>query len=61
MYRDQAIELMVNTVENMNRDMAMQMNMPSAQIEELIRMGKPELLRVSALLYDTLYEHGVIN
>lgn len=60
MYRDEAIELMCNTVNEMNRSMAAQAGLPSEQIEDFITQGQRQLKHVNGLLYDTLKENGVI-
>lgn len=60
MYRDEAIELMTKTIEDMNRDIAASQFVPSDQVETILAQARPELVRVNGLLYDTLVENGVI-
>ena len=52
---------MVDTVENMNKQRAIQMGVSSLEIDNILNNGRNELMQVSALLFDTLYEYGVIN
>ena len=60
MYREEAVALMCDTINKMNRQMARDANMPKDQIESFIEQGKEQLLHVNGLLYDTLRDHGVI-
>ena len=52
---------MVDTVENMNRERAIEMGVSSLEIDNMLNNGRNELVQVSALLFDALYEYGVIN
>jgi len=61
MRREEAIELMSKTILDMNRDMGMQQAIPGDQIEQTLGQMKPELDRVNAMLFDVLYESGVIS
>jgi transcriptional/translational regulatory protein YebC/TACO1 len=61
MYREEAVELMCETVNALNREMATKSNMPSEQIEQFIKQGQYQLKHVNGVLYDTLKENGVIN
>jgi hypothetical protein len=58
--RQEVVDLMTNAIENMNRQMAVQQNAPSDQVEEAISQQKPQLMYVNGLLYDLLVENGVI-
>lgn len=60
MYREEVIELMTKTIEDMNRDIAESQFVPSDQVEAILSQARPELMRVNGLLYDTLVENGVI-
>jgi hypothetical protein len=60
MYRDEAVELMTNTVDDYNRYMAVQNNIPSDQIEEYIKQGRKQMEFVNGMLYDRLKESGII-
>jgi hypothetical protein len=59
--RDEVIELMTNVINKMNREMAMQHNLPEDVLEEQILNQKPQLDYVNGLLFDILLEHGYIN
>jgi hypothetical protein len=61
LYRDEIIQVMVDTVENMNRQRAIEMGVSSLEIDNMLNNGRNELMQVSALLFDALYEYGVIN
>jgi hypothetical protein len=61
LYRDEIIQVMVDTVENMNRERAIEMGVGSLEIDNMLNNGRNELMQVSALLFDALYEYGVIN
>lgn len=58
--RQEVVDLMTNAIENMNRQMAIQQNAPSDQVEQAISQQKPQLMFVNGMLYDLLVEHGVI-
>ena len=60
MYRDEAVTLMCETVNELNRSMATKASMPSEQIEDFIKQGQQQLKHVNGILYDTLKENGVI-
>lgn len=59
--RDEVIELMTSVINKMNREMAMQHNLPADVLEEQILNQKPQLDYVNGLLFDILLEHGYIN
>jgi hypothetical protein len=61
MLRDEVIELMTNVINKMNREMGAQHNIPSDILEQQIITQKPQLDYVNGLLYDQLFEYGVIN
>jgi hypothetical protein len=58
--RDEAIELMYQTVHDMNVNGAVQAGMPSNQIEEWMKEQEGQMKFVSGLLYDVLKDNGVI-
>jgi hypothetical protein len=58
--RQEVVDLMTNAIENMNRQMAIQQNAPSDQVEQAISQQKPQLMFVNGMLYDLLVEHGII-
>ena len=61
MYRDEAVQLMTDTINSFNRHMAAQQGMPSEQVESFIEQGQQQLMYVNGMLYDVLKENGVIN
>ena len=61
MYRDEAIQLMTDTINSFNRSMAAQQGMPSEQVEAFIEQGQQQLMYVNGMLYDVLKDNGVIN
>jgi hypothetical protein len=61
MLRDEVIELMTNVINKMNREMGAQHNIPSDILEQQIITQKPQLDYVNGLLYDQLFDYGVIN
>lgn len=61
MYRDEAVKLMTDTIDEFNRYQAAQNNVPSDQIEEYIKAGRQQMEFVNGMLYDVLKENGVIS
>jgi hypothetical protein len=61
MRREEAIDIMSNVVLDMNREMGQQQGIPEQQIDNTLAQMKTELDRVNGMLFDALYEHGVIN
>lgn len=59
--RDEAIKLMSDHIDNMNRQMGMQHGVPESQIEEQLSQQRPQMMYVNGLLFDLLLEHGYIN
>jgi transcriptional/translational regulatory protein YebC/TACO1 len=60
MYKDEAVKLMSDYIDAMNRQLAAQANMPSDQLEQAIVQGRPQLDHVNGMLYDLLKENGVL-
>ena len=61
MRREEAIDVMSNVVLDMNRQLGEQQGIPQQQIDLTLSSMKEELDRVNGMLFDALYEHGVIN
>ena len=61
MYREEVIALMTNAINDMNRQVAMQQQMPSEQIDQMIVAMQPQLINVNGMLYDLLKSNGIIN
>lgn len=60
MYKDEAVKLMSDYIDAMNRQLAAQANMPADQLEQAITQGRPQLDHVNGLLYDLLKENGLL-
>lgn len=60
MYRDEAIKLMSDTIDEFNRYQAAQNNVPADQVEEYIKTGRQQMEFVNGMLYDVLKQNGVI-
>ena len=60
MYREEAVKLMCDTVDEFNRHQAQQQRMPSEQIEEFITAGRTQMEFVNGMLYDVLKSNGAI-
>lgn len=61
MRREEAIDVMSNVVLDMNRQLGEQQGIPQQQIDITLSAMKEELDKVNGMLFDALYEHGVIN
>jgi hypothetical protein len=61
MLRDEVVQLMTDAIDNMNRQMAIQQNAPSDQVEQALSQQRPQLMYVNGMLYDLLLENGIIN
>jgi transcriptional/translational regulatory protein YebC/TACO1 len=60
MYRDEAVKLMSDTIDEFNRYQAVQNSVPSDQIEEYIKQGRQQMDFINGMLYDVLKQNGVI-
>ncbi len=61
MDKEQVVELMTETILNLNIGLAQQNNMPQDQIDQMAEMAKPQFRTVNGILYDVLKENGVFN
>jgi hypothetical protein len=61
MIRDDAIEIMTEAINKMNREMGYQHNVPSEMLEEQIQTQQTQLNYVNGMLFDLLLEQGYIN
>lgn len=59
--RKEVIELMTKEIQEMNRKLMIQHNMPNEQQEQYIKQSGDELNRVNGMLFDLLVKHGVIR
>ena len=60
MYREEAVKLMCDTVDEFNRYQAQQQGISLEQIEEYIVAGREQMEFVNGMLYDVLKTNGVI-
>jgi len=61
MYRQEAVKLMCDTVDEYNREQARHNNMDLAAIEDYIAASREQMEFVNGMLYDTLKSNGVIH
>jgi hypothetical protein len=61
MYRQEAVKLMCDTVDEYNREQARHNNMDLAAIEDYIATSREQMEFVNGMLYDTLKSNGVIH
>ena len=61
MYRDEAVQLMCDTVNNYNRSLVDSGAISLTELEQFIEQGAEQLNFMNGLLYDTLKDHGVIS
>ena len=59
--KDTAVEVMSETVEQFNRQMAAQQNMDPAEIEKIINEQSYQLRYMNGIIYDALKDTGYIN
>lgn len=61
MTKEEVVMLMSNTVDEFNRQSAINNNYPLDQIEEFISQGRQQMEYVNGILYDVLKENGIIS
>jgi hypothetical protein len=61
MRREEAIALMTNTVIVMNTKLGITNGVPQDQIDQTLAQMKPELDKVNELIFDAMYDSGIIN
>jgi hypothetical protein len=61
MYRDEAVQLMCDTVNKYNRSLVDAGVMSGQEMEQFIEQGADQLKFMNGLLYDTLKDTGVIS
>lgn len=61
MERNEVVELMNNTIQGWNRQIAKEQQMPEEVIEKWISESAEQLNFVNGMLYDTLKGNGVIR
>ena len=60
MYRDEAVKLMTDTIDEFNRYQGAQNGVSSEHFEEYINQGRQQMEFVNGMLYDVLKQNGVI-
>lgn len=60
MFREEAVRLMSDMIDDFNRQQAAQNGIPMDQIEQYIQQGRPQMDLVNGMLYDMLKSNGVI-
>lgn len=61
MSKEEVVEAMTRYILEMNRKMAIDQNIPSAQLEPALEQMLPQLTTVNGELYDLLVDMGVIE
>lgn len=61
MYREEAVKLMCDTVDEYNREQARHNNMDLSAIEDYIASQRQQMEFVNGMLFDTLKSNGVIH
>lgn len=61
MNREEVIELMTETILNLNIGLARQNNMPEDEIDKMAENAKPQFRVVNGILYDVLKENGALS
>ena len=61
MRREEAIALMTNTVIVMNTKLGITNGVSQDQIDQTLAQMKPELDKVNELIFDAMYDSGIIN
>jgi hypothetical protein len=60
MEREEVIELMTETIVNLNIGLAKQKEMPQDEIDQMAEISRPQFRIVNGILYDVLEANGVI-
>lgn len=58
MDKEQVVELMTETIINLNIGLAKQKEMPQDQIDQMVEISRPQFRVVNGILYDVLKENG---
>lgn len=61
MDKDKVVELMTDAVVGLNKNIAVEQNIPSEQIDEFIKLSMPQFKYVNGMLYDLLDTNGLIK
>ena len=60
LFKSEVVQIMTDTIVEMNRQMGIQQGVPSEQVQKMIDDSYTQLMMVNGLLYDKLKEIGVI-
>jgi hypothetical protein len=60
MDKEQVVELMTETIINLNIGLAKQKEMPQDEIDQMAEISRPQFRVVNGILYDVLKENGAI-
>jgi hypothetical protein len=61
MEKEQVVELMTETIINLNVSLAKQNNIPQEQIDQMIELSTSQFNTLNGILYDVLKENGAFN
>lgn len=60
MNKEQVVELMTETIINLNIGLAKQKEMPQEEIDQMVEISRPQFRVVNGILYDVLKENGAL-
>ena len=60
MDKEQVVELMTETIVNLNIGLAKQKEMPQDEIDKMAEISRPQFRIVNGILYDVLKENGAL-
>lgn len=60
MDKEQVVELMTETIINLNIGLAKQKEMPQEEIDQMAEISRPQFRVVNGILYDVLKENGAL-
>lgn len=61
MYKEEVVKLMTDYINGMNRKLAEDRLVPTAEIDMIEQRDRAEFDRVNGEIYDLLAEYGIIN
>jgi hypothetical protein len=61
MDKDEVVELMTDAVVKLNKNIAVEQNITSEQMDEFIKLSMPQFKYVNGMLYDILDTNGIIK
>jgi len=60
MDKEQVVELMTETIINLNIGLAKQKEMSQDEIDQMVEISRPQFRVVNGILYDVLKENGAL-